>query len=400
MLIIGSAASGGGKPGTPTIGTATSSSSGTATITFTPPTYLGKGGTVTYTATSSPGGITGTSTSSPITVTGLTNGTAYTFTVKATTSYGVSSDNSAASNSVTPAVPFAATGGTITTPGDGYKYHTFTGGGTFAVTSGSQPAAVVLVVAGGGGGGWSPGPQVAGGGGAGGVIYSPVAFSPTGGNGSGSYTVTVGGGGAGSPSGSGTNGSDSSFIGLTTAIGGGRGGGAPNQPGGPGGSGGGAPSVVPSAGAGTPGQGFDAGSPDSPATGNRMGGGGAGGRSTNQISYPTGEVYGISNGGIGVSYFGNTYAGGGGGVSAIARNSALDPYIPVSSIGGSGIGGNGVLYSLRPTPQGTPYVRRGNSAGVANRGGGGGAGSVDTSNGVQYPSLAGGSGVVIVRYPV
>ncbi len=383
-------------PSVPTIGTATNVGDGTSvSVSFTPGGI--KGGS--YTVLSTPGSITATGGSSPIVVTGLTAGTSYTFQVRATNSTG-SSAYSASSNAVTPVAPFAATGGTITTPGDGYKYHTFTGGGTFAVTSGSQPAAVVLVVAGGGGGGYAPGPQVAGGGGAGGVIYAPVAFTPTGGNGSGSYTVTVGGGGAGSPNGSGSNGSDSSFTSLTTATGGGRGGGAPNQAGGPGGSGGGSPSVYPSAGAGTPGQGFDGGSPDSPATGNRMGGGGAGGRSTNQISYPTGEVYGISNGGIGVSYFGNTYAGGGGGVSAIARNSALDPYIPVSSIGGSGIGGNGVLYSPRPTPQGTPYVRRGNSAGVANRGGGGGAGSVDTSNGVQYPSLAGGSGVVIVRYPV
>lgn len=57
-----------------------------------------------YTVTSSPGGITGTGTSSPISVTGLTNGTAYTFTVTATSAAG-SSVASAPSNSVTPQGP-------------------------------------------------------------------------------------------------------------------------------------------------------------------------------------------------------------------------------------------------------------------------------------------------------
>jgi len=106
MPILGIAAAGGLAPGAPTIGTATDPGTGTsASITFTAPTWLGKGsGTVTYTATSSPGSFTGTATSSPITVSGLTAGTAYTFTVKATTSYGVTGPSSAASNSVTPAV--------------------------------------------------------------------------------------------------------------------------------------------------------------------------------------------------------------------------------------------------------------------------------------------------------
>jgi hypothetical protein len=90
-------------PGAPTIGTATAggAGSGTATVTFTAPTNLGSG-TVTYTATSSPGGVTGTGASSPVTVSGLTIGTAYTFTVVASTPGGTS-PASAASNSVTPA---------------------------------------------------------------------------------------------------------------------------------------------------------------------------------------------------------------------------------------------------------------------------------------------------------
>jgi hypothetical protein len=92
---------GGLQPSAPTIGTATAGDT-TASVAFTPSTYIGKG-TITYTATSSPGGFTGTASSSPITVSGLSNGTAYTFTVVGNTNYGVASLTSAASNSITPA---------------------------------------------------------------------------------------------------------------------------------------------------------------------------------------------------------------------------------------------------------------------------------------------------------
>jgi hypothetical protein len=96
---------GGMQPSTPTIGTATDGGTGTSvSVAFTASSYIGKG-TITYTATSSPGGFTGTSATSPISVTGLTAGTAYTFTVTGTTNYGVSSFASASSNSVTPVAP-------------------------------------------------------------------------------------------------------------------------------------------------------------------------------------------------------------------------------------------------------------------------------------------------------
>lgn len=88
-------------PQAPTIGTATPGG-GSATVAYTAGATGGKTIT-TFTATSSPQGLTGTG-ASPITVSGLTNGTAYTFTVTATNANGTSLA-SAASNSVTPAIP-------------------------------------------------------------------------------------------------------------------------------------------------------------------------------------------------------------------------------------------------------------------------------------------------------
>jgi len=80
-----------------------------ATVSYTAPSSNGGSEITSYTATSSPGGLTATvnqSGSGDITVTGLTNDTSYTFTVTATNAIGTSVA-SAASNSVTPAVPIA-----------------------------------------------------------------------------------------------------------------------------------------------------------------------------------------------------------------------------------------------------------------------------------------------------
>jgi hypothetical protein len=128
MAILLGSLSGGMQPTAPTIGTATAGDA-SASVAFTASSYIGKG-TITYTATSSPGGFTGTGSSSPITVSGLTNGTAYTFTVTGTTNYGVSSVASASSNSVTPAV--VVTGGfysitSYTVPSDTGSVVSFTG---------------------------------------------------------------------------------------------------------------------------------------------------------------------------------------------------------------------------------------------------------------------------------
>jgi len=90
------------NPDAPTIGTATGGNT-TASVAFTAPSNVGGSAITLYTAISTPSGFTGTAASSPITVSGLTNGTAYTFKVFATNSYG-NSVLSAASNSVTPAI--------------------------------------------------------------------------------------------------------------------------------------------------------------------------------------------------------------------------------------------------------------------------------------------------------
>ncbi|WP_104667012.1 fibronectin type III domain-containing protein [Ensifer adhaerens] len=87
-------------PGAPLIGSATAGDT-QATITFTPPASDGGSAVIDYIVTVNPGGATFTGPSSPITATALTNGTAYTFTVAATTAAGTGAP-SAASNAVTP----------------------------------------------------------------------------------------------------------------------------------------------------------------------------------------------------------------------------------------------------------------------------------------------------------
>jgi hypothetical protein len=88
------------NPNAPTIGTATGGDA-SASVTFTPPTNVGGSAISLYSALSTPGGVVASAASSPISVTGLTNGTAYTFAVWATNTYGPSA-YSAASGSVTP----------------------------------------------------------------------------------------------------------------------------------------------------------------------------------------------------------------------------------------------------------------------------------------------------------
>ena len=300
-----------------------------------------------------------------------------------------------------------ATGGTIAnTPCGNYKTHTFTGPGTFEVTSlATTPANNVvdyLVVGGGGSGGARDPGNSNGGGGAGGFRFrscqtafptSPAPGHPRNGPAAlpvsaTSYTVTVGSGGPASgpaPGGAkGSDGNDSTFSSITSAGGGKGGAGAGgSEPGGNGGSGGGA-------GGGQPG-----GSPIS--SGN-----------TPPVSPPQG-----SNGGQGGATSPDAGAGGGGGAMAVGANANGQPGNGPGGAGAGlpvGFGANGVpCGSFRyyaggggagahpEHPAGAGGIGGGGTTstnGTANSGGGGGgnnAGSTSTSG-------AGGSGIVVIRY--
>jgi hypothetical protein len=241
-----------------------------------------------------------------------------------------------------------ATGGDFIGNDGSYFYHVFNSSGTF--TPLQSLSTDVLVIAGGGGGGGAVNGSIGGGGGAGGFQYfTGQAVTATG------YSITVGAGGAGGSSspGSGTNGSNSVFGALTASVGGGYGGAghgtASGASGGNGGSGGGAgfsTNTTTVGGTGTAGQGNNGGNEG--VGGGGAGGGGAGGAGAN----PTAGA-GSANSITGTS---TTYATGG---------------------SASGAAGNGVTPS-NPTP----------NLGI------GGAAGWNAAGG------AGGSGVVIVRYPI
>jgi len=288
-----------------------------------------------------------------------------------------------------------ATGGTITICGND-KIHTFTGPGTFTVSTAAVCAAnnVVsyLVVAGGGGGGY----QSTSGGGAGGFRedkspVTPYTASPLDGAGeitvsAQPYPITVGGGGAGSTSASanGTQGSSSIFS-TTTSAGGGGGGSDGSGTGGSGGSGGG----------GANGNGAGAGNtpPVSPSQGNQGGpsatgspsGGGGGGAGA--VGSPQPSNQGVA-GGAGVGTLINPatgeagpgpsqyYAGGG------ASGSRPGTFEASGGIGGGGNGGS---------------CDQAGTDGTANTGGGGGNGR-SSGTGSCAPGRAGGSGIVVIRY--
>ena len=304
-----------------------------------------------------------------------------------------------------------ATGGTITTCGD-FKIHTFTGPGTFCVSSNAICAAYqkvdYMVVA----GGASGGNQIAGGGGAGGFreshcsttsgcytaspLASPTSLpvSVT------SYPITVGAGGApvittpGTETGPvGNSGSNSIFSTITSAGGGGGGGNfSPSGCGLAGGSGGGAGLRAPvtSAGAGntppvSPPQGNSGGSanPGTP----KDGGGGGGGATTVGTNGP-GTNAGPGGTGATTSINGTptTRAGGGGGGGRVDQS-------VTGGTGGAGGGANGA-----PGQPGNPDIRTGSSA-TANTGGGGGGGGYN-GGGCAGKGISGGggSGIVIIRY--
>jgi len=297
--------------------------------------------------------------------------------------------------------PFVeATGGTITTCGN-FKIHTFTGPGTFTVTSAGNPSGSTtvdyLVVAGGGGGGTGPSPGPAtghgGGGGAGGYRESSGAASgcytasPLGSGVSAiavpvqDYPITVGGGGAGGNFGAGTNGANSIFSSITST--GGGSGATLSGNGNSGGSGGGGGQLGPAGGAGntppvSPPQGQNGGAPGGPNTSSGGGGGGAGAVGQTGTGSGSCGVGGIGGNGVASSITASsvTRAGGGGGAGSGSPGPA-----------GSGGGGTG---NRECTGNSKPST--GGSAGTANTGGGGGAAGNTTQG------FTGGSGIVVIRY--
>tara|TARA_R100000426_G_scaffold22526_1_gene19393 strand:+ start:1333 stop:2712 length:1380 start_codon:yes stop_codon:yes gene_type:complete len=281
-----------------------------------------------------------------------------------------------------PALFTTATGGTITTSGD-FKIHTFTGPGTFCVSTlgngptnpnGGPNTVSYLVLAGGGGSQNAPAAcGAAAGGGAGGFregrditpsytaspLVAPagltISASP--------FPITVGGAGAtggGNQPNTSNNGSNSIFSSITSA-GGGTGSGY-NQAGGAGGSGGGGSSNGGAGGAGntpsvSPSQGNNGGngSPGSPAWAGG-GGGGAGGNGGNSP--------------------GNT---GGPAGSGVTTNITASPVGYAG--GGNGRGDSGCGSSQTPFGGASPSADA-----AANRGGGG------------TRTRGAGSGVVVIRY--
>ena len=296
----------------------------------------------------------------------------------------------------------SATGGTITCCGD-FKIHTFTGPGTFTVSSLSATPAnneVSYIVVAGGGGAGNTGPRgvASGGGGAGGFrekksgidTYTasplngatPISVTAT------SFPITVGAGAAANTGAfdHGNNGNNSTFSTITSTAGGG---GAtyatpPGNGGGSGGGGGSFPHPNSPTGIGTgnvppvsPPQGNNGGFGAAVPQSDNTAGGGGGGASAVGSNASSGSG---GNGGAGVttSITGSpvTYAGGGGGGGS-------------SSSGGSGGGGGGKGHSPGQT----------GNAGTANTGGGGGGVAAPNSD-CNPASIGGtgGSGIVVIRY--
>ena len=286
----------------------------------------------------------------------------------------------------TPVTAPKATGGNIVANDGTYWYHAFTSSGYFVPQV--NLTADVLRIAGGGAGGGNGGSAAGngmGGGGAGGLLYSSSQLL------SGSYTVAIGAGGSGA--GDPTSGVATTFSGLTATVGGGKGTTINSAvtawvPPAVGGSGGGGGAGSNNGADGTLGQGNAGGA--SSTAGSGAGGGGGGAASAGTAG--TGSS-GAGSGGAGgagssaYSAFGLAtltgenvsgtvyYAGGGGGSSGTA---------PAAGAGGYGGGGDGSL-STGAAEDGL----------ASTGGGGGGKRSTGPSGGTN-----GGSGIVIIRYPM
>ena len=283
----------------------------------------------------------------------------------------------------------SATGGNQIIDDSGYRQHIFLSSNNFTVTGVAAGGSIeVLAVAGGGGGAGAT--YFTSGAGAGGLLLTNVSVAAT------TYTVTIGGGGNGiSPSSSTAgNGTNTTITGGTTltAVGGGGAGwydSGTSVGGGSGGSGGGFASGGGGGGVGS-GYGYPSptqqGYPGGSGPGwNGGAGGGAGGAGAGAPSA----------GGIGLAVSwapsttgttgptpGRWFAGGGAGLN----NGGV-------VAGGAGGGGQGGHYNNGNNPAPQTYQA---TPGTVNTGGGGGGGGT----GGTTARTIGGSGIVIIRYPI
>jgi hypothetical protein len=249
----------------------------------------------------------------------------------------------------------------------------------YSWTPKSAMTANVLMVAGGGGGGGGFG----GGGGAGGAVYSEnVSLSGT-------KNISVGKGGIGGlgangNGGYGTNGLNTSFTGLTIAVGGGRGGGHIGTGSQYGGSGGGDGHRTTGNKNGIDSQGHIGGDENRSDPYPAGGGGGAGSKGSDASGNYAG------NGGLGVDYshvYGTTYgdngwfaSGGGGGGGYADRGGISGTAYP----GGGSDGHSDVSPANNPAQKHT---------------GGGGGGGLGYNNGKWTNVISGesgGSGIVLI----
>ncbi len=382
------------------------------------------GQTVTVTGVFAPGSTTATLGGAELSISNLTS-TSFTY-VSPRTATGVGkalvvSDVGTGGSATYPdawtnsvALPAGGAVSTITVGGDTYRLHAFTVVGSSATFQTTEAIdADILVVAGGGSGAISHGNQDTGkgGGGAGGLLRASGHTIP-----SGSHPITVGSGGVGARHGNntlgaqGNDGSESSAFGGTAVGGGGGGksdGGAANQ-GRDGGCGGGGASRgnvnvfvggsgIQTSPSGWTGYGNNGG--DAVGNGNFGGGGGGGaGSAGGDATDATTDRSRGGDGGAGRDYstvFGTTYGeygwfGGGGGGGTRSYDSIYGQ--PPGGMGGGGDGNCG--------SEGA-NVQCANIDAMPNTGGGGG-GSVESPSPGQFCSDAagaGGSGVVLVRYP-
>jgi hypothetical protein len=287
-----------------------------------------------------------------------------------------------------------ATGGDQVIDAGGYRHHIFLSSSTFNVTGVSAAGNVEILAVGGGGAGGPGYGNFTGGGGAGGFLLSNLSIGLN------LYTVVVGAGGAASAGrqisldGSNTAIGTATSGNLLVALGGGGagyGGGSATPsllyPTSVGSGGGGAAQGGPG-GPGYPGQGYPGGAGNAPnASAGGGGGAGAAGTDGGGVGPGTQGIGGVGrsiNWSIPASYGtpgpgpGQWFAGGG------SAGAPSNPGYPKAG----GAGG------------GAPYPGSGNgNPGTTNTGGGG---SGQQGGPGSYPSLtstAGGSGIVIIRYP-